>query len=263
MEARDEQRPVPAFRALAGMLTNPGATFAAFPAKQPWFVPLLLFGLIGAVTGGLSAPEAAELAAQQAAEVSQQAGLPAGEIDRVVQLARTAAVATGIAAGLFGPALQVFITTIVVWVITLLLRQRMPFAQLFSLTTHAYVPHVFSTVLVTALVASGVYDIFAMQGAPPTSLGAMFPDTAAGFLKGLLNRIELFTLWSTVLLGLGLTAATHRTSRWGMGTAFAAWLLMALVGSALFALGSAAGNLPGSLPGGAMGGPGLGGGIPR
>lgn len=258
MEAQDQRRPVPALRALAGMLTSPGATFAAFPAKQPWFVPLLLFGLIGAVTGGLVAGHAADLAAQQVAETSQQVGLPPGQIDSAVRLARTTAWVGGIVAGLFGPAVEVLVTAVVVWVLAMLLRQRLPFAQLFSLATYAYVPHVISTILVTALVVYGVYDMVAMQGVLPTSLGALLPGEGAGFLKGLLNRIELFSLWSTVLLGVGLAAATHRPSRWGIGVALAAWVLMVLAGSAFSTLGAAAANLPG----GAVGSPGVGGDIP-
>lgn len=262
MDNRHERKPVPALRAIAGMLANPGATFAAFPEKQPWFVPLLLFCLISAVPAGLVAPELADLAGQQVADTAQQAGLPAREIDNLVRLGRSAALVGGIVAGFLAPVLEALGTAVVVWILLLVLRNRLSFGRLFSVATYAYVPHVFATVLVTALVASGMYDMVAMQGVLPTSLRAMFPGaiagfTGAGFLSELLKRIELFTLWSTVLLGIGLSAATDRTARWGIGVALAAWLLIALAGSALSALGSAGGHWPT----GAGGIPGLGGGI--
>jgi len=73
VDNRDESKAVPVLRALAGMLANPGGTFAAFPEKQPWFAPLLLFCVIGAVAAGLVAPGLVDVAAQQAEEAARQA----------------------------------------------------------------------------------------------------------------------------------------------------------------------------------------------
>ncbi|QZA32170.1 YIP1 family protein [Hydrogenibacillus sp. N12] len=259
MEQRDERRPVPALRALGGMLASPGATFASFPARQPWFVPLLLFSLIGAVTAALVASVMANALAPQAADISQQAGLPAAEAGNVAQFVRLLSLVTGTVVGFLSPFFYVFVTALVVWVLAMLLRQRLPFAQVFSLATYAYLPHVFGTLVLTGLVVAGAYDVMAMGGALPTSLKVLFPEATGGFLAGLARRVELFGLWSTVLLGIGLAAATRRTSRWGIGVALAAWLLLVVAGSALGSLVPG----PGSWPAATGGAPGLGGGIPR
>lgn len=259
VEQRDERRPVPLLRALGGMLASPGATFASFPARQPWFVPLLLFSLIGAVTQGLVAAVIAEALAAQAGDLSQQAGLPAGGTGSVVQFVRLVSLATGIVVGFSGPFFQVLVTAFVVWVLAMIVRQRLPFAQLFSLATYAYLPHVFGTLVFTLLVVSGAYDPMATPGAWPTSLRVLIPAGTGAFLAGLAQRIELFGLWSKVLLGIGLAAAARRASGWGIGVAVAGWLLLAVAGSALGSLVPGPGNWP-AATGGA---PGLGGGIPR
>lgn len=159
---------------------------------------------------------------------------------------------------MFRPVFEVFVTALVVWVVAMLVRQWVPFGRLFSLVTYAYLPHVVGTLVFTVLVVSGAYDPVAMGGALPTSLKVLIPE-ATGVLAGLAQRIELFGLWSTVLLGIGLAAATRRPAGWGIGVAVAAWLLLALAGSPLANLVGGIGNLPAA----GVGTPGLGGGSPR
>ena len=259
MEHQDARHPVPALRALGGMLANPGATFASFPARQPWFGPLLLFSCIGAVSAALVASVVANAFAPQAAAISQQAGLPAAEAASVTQIVRWVSLGTGAVVGFLRPFFHVLATTLIVWALVMVLGQRFAFAQVFALATYAYLPHVFSTLVFTGLTVGGVYDVVAMGGALPTSLKVLIPEATGGFLAGLARRIELFGLWSTVLLGIGLAAATRRTSRWGIGVALVAWLLLVVAGSALGSLVPG----PGSWPAATGGAPGLGGGIPR
>ncbi|ADU52075.1 hypothetical protein Tmar_1993 [Thermaerobacter marianensis DSM 12885] len=249
---QEERGPVPLWRALGGVLANPTATFAAFPAKQPWFVPLLLFGVIGAVGGWVIASATADVVLTRIEELSGPAGNPMGDPSAVASFAGTVMMVTATASGFFGPFLDVLMTAVVTWIVAAVARAVLPFAQLFSLAAYAYLPHVFGTVLLAVLVASGLFDPLAMRGVFPTSLAVVVPGEPGSFLAGLFGRVELFTLWSTVLLGIGLGAAARRGARWGIGVAVAGWLLMAVVSAGLGSLVPNPGTLP-PAPGGVPG----------
>lgn len=236
MDGLDVRSPVPLGRALVGMLTDPRGTFARFPERQPWFVAMLVFGLVTAVAHFWMFSEILPDVTQEAIDASQVAGLPPDQAETAARVARGMTLIFGVLGGLFGPALQVLVTTVAVWLVTRVARLGLTFSSLFSVATYAYLPLLLLTVLIAVLAGLGVYDVTTVEGIPPTSLRVLAPGLEPGFLADLLSRVELFALWSTVLLGLGLAARSGRPAGQGLGLAVAAWLLVVLAFSALSGL---------------------------
>lgn len=70
-----------------------------------------------------------------------------------------------------------------------------------------------------------------------TSLGILFPGEAKGFLFNFLNGADLFGLWQTIIVAIGLAVLCNTTMQKALGWVLAWWILWILikaVGSGLF-----------------------------
>ncbi|MDF1503835.1 YIP1 family protein [Roseisolibacter sp. H3M3-2] len=97
------------------------------------------------------------------------------------------------------------------------------FGQAATIATYAQVPRLLGT-----LVAAGVLAVKDANDLPPLQ-GALagpvllLPRDASPLLVGVLSRFDLFTLWTTVLLGIGVAVMARTTRAKGWGVAAMVW----------------------------------------
>lgn len=133
--------------------------------------------------------------------------------------------------------INIFISLLIgaglLWILTSLTGTEARFKLLLSVLTHTYVTFVLVSI-VTALIVfvRGTETVTSFQDLrPPIGLDLLAPS-AKGFLGGLLNAINPFSIWGVWLTGVGV-AVTHKIGR-GAGVTVAA--VAFLVGASIAAL---------------------------
>lgn len=119
------------------------------------------------------------------------------------------------------------------WVLTSLTGNEGRYKMLLSVLTHAWITFVVvGVVSALILMTRGVESVTSFQDArPPIGLDLLVPD-ARGFVGGLLNAINPFSIWGVWLTGLGI-AVTHKVGR---GTGITVAAVAFLIGASLLAL---------------------------
>lgn len=138
---------------------------------------------------------------------------------------------------LFGPAVTMLvlplITGLVYWVIGKVLDSKAEIGQVMMVSTYAFFPRVIEAI-------AGAVQLLVLPDDAITSrysitLGVgRFLDPSNPLLLAILGRVDVFTLWVTVLLGLGMSVM----GKMPKGRAFLAAALMWIVGGLPALLGA-------------------------
>lgn len=133
--------------------------------------------------------------------------------------------------GFIGIPIAMFITGLVLWIVGKFFDAKQTLAAAIMVAAYAYVPKILESIL--AGVQLLLMDPASLDGRYRISLGLgrfLDPNTASPMLLALLGRLDVFTIWVTVLLAIGL-AVTGRIPRSKAAIAAAiVWLVGALPG---------------------------------
>jgi hypothetical protein len=211
--ASPEEKPASVWEDFIDIFYAPSAVFAR-RAQSGFFIPMvivtLLTGVIFLLNSGVLAPMMdAEM--QRGLAAAQRKGTTVTP-EQLEQMRSVGLVFAKIAAFVFLP-VGIFFVGLVLWIVGKLFESRQTFSQALMVTAYAYVPKVIEGVV--AGVQGLLLDPSQLNGRFRISLGVgrfFDPDTASPMVLALVGRIDLFTIWVTVLLAIGLSV-TGRISR--------------------------------------------------
>ena len=212
------------------LFTSPSAVFARRKDDPNFFIPLLVVtvvvGLIMFGTKDLMQPIFdAEFARGMAIAQKQNPNLTEAQMEAGKGFARVAAT--------FGGFIIIPIAISLVGIITFLagkiVQASTTFGQAMMIGAYAYVPKIIGAIL--AAVQAAVMDPGSLNSQFTIQVGpARFFDIATTSLATmtLMGRLELFTLWSTVLIAIGLKVTGKLdTTKAALG-GFLVWLIASL-----------------------------------
>ncbi len=191
---------------------------------------LAVFVVLGAglyfVTRSAMAPVFdAEFQRGMAAMMKANPGLTAEQIGSGRKIAGT----FGAAFVIVGAPIGAFLLGAVVWLVTKFIGGVISYAQGVTIATYAFFPRLIES-LVNALQANFM-DERSITSRLSVTLGVgrlLSPDHGNPFLLALVGRIDLFTLWITVLVAVGIKVIGKTTAaQAGLG-AVLVWLIGAL-----------------------------------
>jgi len=120
----------------------------------------------------------------------------------------------------------VFILGAVVWLAGRIVGGRISYAQGATIATFAFFPRLVEGI------ASGVQALLMDEGQLTSRLGLSFgvgrfldPQTTGAALLALLGRIDLFTLWATALVAIGIKQMGRTSTGQAIAAAALAWLV--------------------------------------
>lgn len=161
---------------------------------------LAMGGLFLANRGAMDGIMDAEMKRGFAAAMKQNPALTAEQLEPGRKFAATAATV----GAFLGVPMVILALAFGAWLTARLLGGRLAFRAAGMIAAYAYLPRVLEAVAV--LVQGLLLDTSKLTGRLQVSLGVgrfLDPDMSPGLL-GLLGRIDLFTLWVTVLLAIGI-----------------------------------------------------------
>ncbi len=122
-----------------------------------------------------------------------------------------------------------FVLGAVIWLVARMVGGRINYAQGATIATFAYFPRALETI------ANGAQALLMDEGkltsrfSVSLGLGRLLdPTTTSGPLLAVLGRVDLFTLWITVLVAVGLKQMTRITTGQAIAGAALVWLIGAI-----------------------------------
>jgi membrane protein, antimicrobial resistance system len=222
------------------IFTSPSAVFARRREDPTFFVPWLILVVLMAVLylGGWGLIEDAFRADQIRGAEKYLASHPEIPAEMAEQMRSGNGPGAGLVKYFFpiGMGIAVFIVGLMSWVSARIVGATTSFGQAFMVATYAFVPRILGS-LVAILLAVMLPESM-MTTAAHLSLSpaiAFDPTTTDPVLMAFLTRFDLFTLWSTVLIAIGIRVTGAVSAQKAYIAAFIVWLIAALpqVGGAL------------------------------
>jgi hypothetical protein len=221
-----------------GVIVSPKETFQAV-AASPKVLGMLL--TVSILTGAFAALPMTTDAGKQAAldqQVQSMKGLGFQVTDQMYDQMQKGAgrlpYTTGILAFVFIPIVSLIVAGILFAIFNAALGGEASYKQVFSVYIHSGVIGVVSAVV------SGVVNYFTGHAGSVASLGALLPMLAEkSFAANLLGTVDIFIIWSVIVLAIGLGALYKRRTQPIAMSLFAVYAVIAVVIAALKSRGGA------------------------
>lgn len=229
-----------AFGRLIGALVSPVATFRSLAERPTWLLAMLAVCLLPVIAGVIAGPKIDwEDVVRTQIESSGQ-DLPSAQVDQAVAMwEKLGPVLTWVSPLLLAGALLFF--SLVAWGAFTLIGGQPGFKRSLAVMSHAMMPFAVAGLLSIPVVLS-VDTIGAEQlesgGYLQSSLASLAPEDSGPVLLALLAKLDVFTLWTVVLMAIGFRFAAEVSPRTAALTAGALWLLYIGVNVGLAALGA-------------------------
>ncbi len=111
------------------------------------------------------------------------------------------------------------------------------FMQALAISMYAFLPTILKSLIATGLVGVGAAEGFTFQNpVPGSNLGGLVDPSSSTFLHSILTSIDIFTIWTLILTGIGYACVTKVKRGTCMGVVFGWWIVMAFVGAGFAAL---------------------------
>jgi len=225
---------------LTNIFTAPSKTFEDIKAgHKSWWLPFIIYVVLGfAFYGVVNSKVGMRQVSENQIKLSPKAEEQMAQLTPE-QREQRMKISTAITQGVFvaGPvfilAMGAIISLVLLGTINFVFGGKAKFGSIFAVWMYAMMPSCIKTLLGIVVIFAGTApDSFNIKNFAPTNLGAfMNPmETNAG-LYSLASSIDFVTIWTLVLVGIGIAivAGTKRGS--GYIASFGWWALVVIVGA--------------------------------
>lgn len=231
---------------LRALLDPVGAVPAAVESRR-WLIPLILLCLTTAAAGAVIALrlDTSRVVIPKMAMSGELMKASEREVSEAVEQAQRVALVGGIAKGLLLMPLLVLALAVALKISMWLIGRKALFADLFTVAALTMLPvAVFHSIEVISALRIDLITPRVAETLVPSSISAFISHAPPG-LSRVYKAIDFVNLWSALLMGLGLAAA----SKWTPARGALFGLLLYTLFAAAFLVG-----LPGMMPPEGMGG---------
>jgi hypothetical protein len=229
------------FARLSGVLFDPKPAFADIALRPRWWVPLLLIVIasVAYMTAYSQRVGWDRFMRQTLESMPRMQELSAGERERIIEMQTRGASISGYVGALVAvPATALVIASVLLFVSNFLLGAALRFRPVFGVTCYALLPALISTLLTILVLFLKDPDDFDLRNPTAFNVGAfMDPLTTPKWLVSAGSSLDLFSIWTVLLLAVGLSVAAPRLS-WSKALIGVSvpWILWIVVKSALAGL---------------------------
>lgn len=219
---------------LIGALVAPGETFRSIAERPTWLPPLLVLVLLAWAVGFelqmRTDPE--EMVRGQLEMV--KVDVPQEQVDKMIEDAESRT--TGAKAGLatIGAVIQPVLYAVVAvlfWIGFRLFGSEMDYLRSLATTLHAYMPLAVGSLINLPLMFTRetlTFEEASSGGVLVSSLKALAPEDASAATEMLLGSIDLFTVWTMILLAIGYREVAKVSPAVASGIVILFWLIFVL-----------------------------------
>ncbi|MFQ5777394.1 MAG: Yip1 family protein [Terriglobia bacterium] len=207
-------KPMSEIDRLIGVLFDPKPAFADVAARPRWWVPLILLGVLAlGFTYAYTQRVGWERFMRQQLESSPQVQqMSAEQREQMIQQQTRFAPVVGYVFGVLGwPFITLVSAGAFLLVFNVMLGTRLSFRAIYGVTCYGMLPHFLAGVLAVVVMFLKDPADFDLENPLATNIGAFLdPNTVPRWLISLGSSIDVFTIWSLVLLATGLSVAARK-----------------------------------------------------
>ncbi len=235
-----ESKPLSEIERVIDTFVAPSKTFTDLRRSANWLVPWLLVGLasialVMVVDKKIGIQKAAEnQLALQPKRAEQLDKLPpekrAEQMETIVKLTRILAYASPVSL------LIVFaiIAAVLLGSFNFGFGAELTFNQCLAVCVYASLPGILKALIAILAIAVGGGEAFTFQNPVASNLGGLV-DSSSHFLYSIATSIDIFTIWTLVLTGIGISCLTKVKRGTCLGVVFGWWAILVLGGGAIAA----------------------------
>jgi hypothetical protein len=200
---------------LAGVFYEPGKVFADVAQKPRWIAPILISILMGvALIYTISTHIGWDQTIRKTmANNSRMAELPADQREKAIATGtKIASIGGWVGAVLGAPLFVLMIAGVLTGIFNGLLGAEIRFAQGFAITAYALLVRALLSGLFILLAFLKPPEEFDLQVSPFSPAAYMNRLENPKWLMALAGSLDLFTIWSIVLLAIGFSVAAKKLS---------------------------------------------------
>jgi hypothetical protein len=198
-----------------GVFYEPGKVFADVAERPRWLVPMIIAILLGVcLVYAISSHIGWEQTVRQSlANNSRVAELPADQKEQIVARGAKVASILGWVGGVLGaPFFTLVIAGILTGIFNGLLGTELKFMQMFAVSAYAFLVRGLYTILLILLIYLKPPEDFNIQVSPFSPAAYMNHADNPKWLMSLAGSLDLFTIWTIVVLAIGFSAAARKLS---------------------------------------------------
>ncbi len=236
-----EQPPLSETERVVDTFIAPRKTFTDIRRSASWWLPFVLmaissFALVYVVDKKLGMEKVVEnqmaLSPKQAAKLDQLSpDQRAAQMEAIVKFNRTFSYAYPVLALVFA----VIIAAILLGTFNFGFGAELKFKQCLAVTLYSWLPGILKALIAILAVSVGGAEGFTFQNPVASNPGALV-DPNSHFLYAVAISLDLFTIWTLVLAGIGYSCLTKVKLGTCMAVVFGWWVIFVLVTSALGAM---------------------------
>ncbi|MBL8295935.1 MAG: YIP1 family protein [Bryobacterales bacterium] len=215
MSPEAEAKPMGETGRLVNVFLDPKAAFADIAVRpRPW-VPLAIVIAIAMVfLACFSQRVGWERYLRQKAETTPQfQELPSEQRERAIQMQLKFVPYASYAGPVVGFTGIVVIVAGAVLLMVKLMGGMVAFKQMFSITAYAFLPGALERLAAIGVLFLKSPDDFDLENPTVLNLGAILdPTTSAKWVISLASSVDVFAIWTAILIAVGITVTAKRTS---------------------------------------------------
>lgn len=224
---------------VVGAFFSPGPTFRSIAARPGFVLPLILWTAASVLITFLMLPKMDYEKMTRARIEKSGRTMSEEQIQSTVAMQKKIGSKIAIGIGFVAPAIVSLLVTLVFWGAFKAFGWDYSFAQGYGATTHAYLPNVLASLLILPILARrDSIDPQEVGDLLKSNLSFLVEKSSSPFLHSLLGSIDLFALWTAILLTIGYAAAARISRKSAGGLVFAVWILYVLGKAGVTALTS-------------------------
>jgi hypothetical protein len=200
---------------LFGVFYEPGKVFADVAERPRWLIPLIVAILLAlSLTYAISSHIGWDQTIRQAfANNSRVAELPADQREQLIARSTKFASIVGWAGAIvFPPFFVLIVAGVLTGIFNGLLGTELKFVQMFAITAYAFLVRGLYNLLLILLLYLKPPEDFNIQVSPFSPAAYMNRQENPKWLMSLAGSLDLFTLWTIVLLAIGFSVAAKKLS---------------------------------------------------
>jgi len=239
---RDETPALSQVERVVDTFVAPTKTFTDIRRSSSWWMPWLLgaivgLGMVSIVDRKVGFDKVAEnqlqLQPKQAAKLDQ---LPPDQ--RAQRMEMSTKLTRDIAYGfpIFTLIIAAVLAAVLMGTFNFGMGAEVRFSQCYAISMYAFLPGVIKALLVILTLLVGTGENFTFQNQLASNLGVLFDPNSSHFLYAVASSIDLFTIWTLVLTGIGYSCVTRVKRGACMAVVFGWWAVVTLGGAAIGSL---------------------------
>ena len=221
---------------VVGTFFSPVSTFESIAARPGFILPIVLWTAASLLVTAFLLPKIDFDRMIRSSIEKRGQPVPEERIQSIVARQKRMAPVLYNVIGAVSPVLICLLVTLIYWASFKAFGWDFTFRQGLGATAHAFLPGVLGAfVLLAILTQQETVDPTAMGDLLRSNLGFLV-DRKSSALHSLLESLDLFSLWSLVLLSIGYAAAARVSRKSSAGVVLTIWALYVLGKAGLAAL---------------------------